>query len=199
MKSIKVGITGGIGSGKSFVSKIFKTLGVPFYDADKEAKRLMNTHPHIREGLMQAFGPQVYDAQGMLNRKWLSEQVFNDSDKLQQLNGIVHPIVIQDAVDWSLRQTFPYSLKEAALLYESGSYKTLDFTILVVAPQELRIARVMARDGVSREDVLARMHKQMTDEEKKKYASFTIVNDGKQPLIPQIYTIHQQLINIHGK
>src|SRR5690606_30025960 len=140
-----------------------------------------------------------YDAQGMLNRKWLSEQVFNDSDKLQQLNAIVHPIVIQDAVDWSQRQTFPYSLKEAALLYESGSYETVDFTRLVVAPQELRVARAMAGDGVSREDVLARMHKQMTDEEKKKYASFTTVTDGNQSVIPHIYTTPQRLINIHGK
>jgi len=194
MKSIKVGITGGIGSGKSFVAKIFKTMGIPFYDADKEAKLIMTRSVIIREGLIEAFGKEVYFEDGSLNRKWLSNQVFNNPEKLELLNSIVHPVVIQDAVDWANTQTLCYSLKEAALLFESGSYKTLDYTILVVAPEELRIERVMNRDGVSREEVLNRINKQMPEEEKRKLADFIIVNDGIQPLIPQLYEIHKQLI-----
>ncbi|MBD1430916.1 dephospho-CoA kinase [Sphingobacterium litopenaei] len=196
MKSIKVGITGGIGSGKSFVAKIFKTMGIPFYDADKEAKLIMTRSVIIREGLIQAFGEEVYFEDGSLNRKWLSAQVFNNPEKLELLNTIVHPVVIQDAVDWANTQTSCYSLKEAALLFESGSYKTLDYTILVVAPEELRIERVMNRDGVSREEVLNRINKQMPEEEKRKLADFIIVNNGIQPLIPQLYEIHKQLIRI---
>lgn len=195
MKSIKVGITGGIGSGKSFVAKVFKTMFIPFYDADKEAKALMWRSEVIRKGLIQAFGAEVYFEDGTLNRKWLSNQVFNNADQLELLNSIVHPVVIQDAVDWADAQTSPYSLKEAALLFESGSYKTLDYTILVIAPEDLRIERVMQRDGVTREEVMNRINKQMPEDEKIKLANFIIVNDGIQLLIPQIYTIHKQLIS----
>lgn len=193
MKSIKVGITGGIGSGKSFVAKIFKTLGVPFYDADKQAKIMMVKSESIRRGLIETFGDEVYFGDGSLNRKWLSAQVFNDPDKLELLNSIVHPVVIQDAVDWAAAQTSCYSLKEAALLFESGSFKTLDYTILVVAPEEIRIDRVMARDNVSREEVLNRINKQLPDEEKCKLADFILINDGSEPLLPQIYRLHKQL------
>lgn len=193
MKSIKVGITGGIGSGKSFVAKIFKTLAIPFYDADKEAKDLMVRSELIRDGLIHAFGVEVYLEDGALNRKWLSAQVFNNPEKLKLLNSIVHPIVIQDAVDWANAQTSCYSLKEAALLFESGSYKTLDYTILVVAPVELRIERVMKRDEVSREEVINRINQQMPEEEKLKLADFVVVNDGIQPLLPQLYKIHKEL------
>lgn len=195
MKSLKVGITGGIGSGKSFVSKIFKTLGVPLYDADKEAKAIMNSSDTVRKGLIAAFGESVYFADGTLNRKWLAEQVFNNNDQLAILNGIVHPVVIQHAVDWANAQRSCYSLKEAALLFESGSYKTLDYTILVIAPQDVRIERVMARDNVSREEVINRINKQMSDEAKMEMAHFILVNDGIEPLLPQIYNIHKQLID----
>lgn len=193
MKSTKVGITGGIGSGKSFIAKIFKAMGVPFYDADKEAKSLMIRSEAIRKGLIHAFGSEVYFENGELNRNWLSAQVFNDPNKLAILNNIVHPIVIQDAVDWANAQTSCYSLKEAALLFESGSYKTLDYTILVVAPEDIRIERVMERDKVTREEVQNRINKQMSDEEKMKLADFIIVNDGVQPILPQLYNIHKQL------
>lgn len=195
MKSLKVGITGGIGSGKSFVSKLFKTLGVPFYDADKEAKAIMNSSDTVSKGLIAAFGESVYFADGTLNRKWLAEQVFNNNDQLAILNGIVHPVVIQHAVDWANAQRSCYSLKEAALLFESGSYKTLDYTILVIAPQDVRIERVMARDNVSREEVINRINKQMSDEAKMEMAHFILVNDGIEPLLPQIYNIHKQLID----
>lgn len=195
MSSIKVGITGGIGSGKSFIAKIFKAMGIPFYDADKEAKLIMTKSDLVRNGLIEAFGNEVYFEDGSLNRKWLSSQVFQNEEKLILLNNIVHPVVIQDAVDWSNAQTAIYNLKEAALLFESGSYKTLDFTILVVALEEVRIDRVMKRDGITREEVIHRINKQMPEDEKRKLADFIIVNDGVEPLLPQIYEIHKQLID----
>lgn len=193
--SIKVGITGGIGTGKSYVSKIFRTLGIPFYDADKEAKLIMTKSDTVRQALIEAFGAETYFEDGSLNRKWLSSKVFDDKAELDRLNKIVHPAVIKDGVDWAANQTSPYNLKEAALLYESGSYKTLDFTILVTAPLELRIQRVMQRDQISRQEVLDRMQKQMPEEEKLKYADFVIVNDEVTPLIPQILEIHEQILS----
>lgn len=191
---LKIGITGGIGSGKSYVAKIFRVLGVPFYDADKEAKELMNTNQDIKTALIYEFGPEVYDADGRLNRGYLAAEVFKDQEKLDKLNAVVHPIVIQHGADWAKLQTFPYSLKEAALLFESGSYKKLDYTILVTAPVDVRIERVMQRDGVSREDVLDRMNKQWPDDEKQKLADFIVVNDGIMPLLPQVLPLHEQFL-----
>lgn len=192
--TLKVGITGGIGTGKSFVSKIFKTMGIPFYNADLEAKLIMVKDNNIRMALVKAFGPETYFEDGSLNRVYLSKQVFDNSQRLEMLNNIVHPAVIRAGVDWSNAQNGPYSLKEAALLYESGSYKKLDYTILVTAPEELRIARVMKRDKVSREEVLNRIQKQMPEEEKLKFADFVIHNDEQQPLLPQIINIHHTLL-----
>lgn len=192
--TLKVGITGGIGTGKSFVSKIFKTMGIPFYNADLEAKLIMVKDNNIRSALVKAFGPETYFEDGSLNRVYLSKQVFDNSQRLEMLNNIVHPAVIRAGVDWSNAQNGPYSLKEAALLYESGSYKKLDYTILVTAPEELRIARVMKRDKVSREEVLNRIQKQMPEEEKLKFADFVIHNDEQQPLLPQIINIHHTLL-----
>lgn len=194
MMGLKIGITGGIGSGKSYVARVFKALGVPFYDADKEAKLLMNASPQIKKALLQEFGSQVYDTQGRLDRTYLASQVFKDNNKLDRLNAIVHPVVIQHGEDWSLAQTAPYSLKEAALLFESGSYKKLDYTILVMAPEEIRITRVMQRDGVTREEVLDRIRKQMPEGEKQQLADFVIVNDGIAPLLPQILPLHERFL-----
>ncbi|QBQ40680.1 dephospho-CoA kinase [Sphingobacterium psychroaquaticum] len=191
---LKVGITGGIGSGKSYVAEIFKALGVPFYDADREAKDIMVTSDTVREDLKQAFGEAVYFADGQLNRAYLSSVVFGDERQLQRLNSIVHPAVIAHGEAWSNRQTYPYSLKEAALLFESGSYKKLDYTILVTAPEEERIARVMKRDNATREQVLARISKQLPDSEKREIADFIIVNDGVQPLLPQVLELHKRFL-----
>ncbi|PRD57263.1 dephospho-CoA kinase [Sphingobacterium gobiense] len=191
---LKIGITGGIGSGKSYIAKVFKALGVPFYDADNEAKELMNTNPAIIDALISEFGKEVYDIEGRLNRGYLASQVFRDKDKLDKLNAIVHPIVIQHGEEWTISQTFPYSLKEAALLFESGSYKKLDYTVLITAPIAIRIARVMQRDAVTREEVLDRINKQLPDEEKQKLADFTIINDGSIPLLPQILPLHSQFL-----
>lgn len=191
---LKIGITGGIGSGKSYVAKLFKALGVPFYDADKQAKLLMGSHPEIKEKLIEAFGEAVYSPEGSLDRAYLSSLVFTDAAKLKQLNSIVHPIVIRHGEEWGEAQTFPYSLKEAALLFESGSYKQLDYTILVTAPEEMRIERVMVRDTVLRQQVLDRISKQMPEEAKRELADFILINDGVEPLLPQVLALHEQFL-----
>ena len=188
---IKVGIAGGIGSGKTIICHVFKVLGIPVYNADLEAKLIMNKSDQVRLAVMQEFGDEAY-SNGELNRAFLAAQVFNDAAKLAQLNRIVHPAVIQAAEDWADVQTAPYSLKEASILFESGSYKKVDYSILVTAPIEIRIARVMERDQVTREQVLARMNNQMSDEEKTKLADFVIINDGITPIIPQVMALHHQ-------
>ncbi|MFD2905249.1 dephospho-CoA kinase [Sphingobacterium anhuiense] len=188
---IKVGIAGGIGSGKTIICHVFKVLGIPVYNADLEAKLIMNKSDQVRLAVMQEFGDEAY-SNGVLNRTFLAAQVFNDAAKLAQLNRIVHPAVIQAAEDWADAQTAPYSLKEASILFESGSYKKVDYSILVTAPIEIRIARVMERDQVTREQVLARMNNQMSDEEKTKLADFVIINDGITPIIPQVMALHHQ-------
>jgi dephospho-CoA kinase len=182
---LKVGLTGGIGSGKSTVARVFSVLGIPVYDADTAAKRLMRDDPDIREALTLAFGPKAY-SNGELQREWLASVVFTDPGKTALLNGIVHPAVIRDAAEWMLRQKAPYSLKEAALVFESGSDKELDYVIGVAAPEEVRLDRVMSRDGLSLRQVQDRMAKQMPESEKMALCDRVIVNDGKEPLIPQV-------------
>jgi len=190
---LKIGITGGIGSGKTFICRLFEALGIPVYNADEEAKRLMNTDIRIKEKLIAQFGEATYK-DGLLDRAFLANMVFSDKNKLELLNGIVHPIVIQEAKDWAERQTTRYSLKEAALLFESGSYKELDYTILVTAPMDIRIQRVIERDGATEQQVQERMNKQLSDEEKLQLADFVIVNDGITPLLPQVWTLHQKFL-----
>lgn len=190
---LKIGITGGIGSGKTFICKLFEALGIPVYNADEEAKRLMNTDVRIKEKLIAQFGEATYK-DGLLDRAFLADMVFSDKDKLELLNSIVHPIVIQEAKDWAERQTTRYSLKEAALLFESGSYKELDYTILVTAPMDIRIQRVIERDGATEQQVRERINKQLSDEEKLQLADFVIVNDGITPLLPQVWTLHQKFL-----
>lgn len=190
---LKIGITGGIGSGKTFICKLFEALGIPVYNADEEAKRLMNTDIRIKEKLIAQFGEATYK-DGLLDRAFLADMVFSDKDKLELLNSIVHPIVIQEAKDWAERQTTRYSLKEAALLFESGSYKELDYTILVTASMDMRIQRVIERDGATEQQVRERINKQLSDEEKLQLADFVIVNDEITPLLPQVWTLHQKFL-----
>ena len=187
---LSIGITGGIGVGKSTVTRIFNVLNIPTYDADKEAKKLMNENAQIRHKLLSLFGKDVYQSNGELNRSWLSKEVFSNPQKLTQLNSIVHPVVIKHGEDWARSQTSIYSVKEAALLFESGSYKSLDFNILVTSPIDIRISRVMERDDVSKEEVLRRIASQMPEEEKAKIADYTIINDNNHSLIEQIMALH---------
>lgn len=187
---IKIGLTGGIGSGKSTVAKIFASLGVPVYDADKATKELMVSNAVIRQKITEAFGNEAY-SNGVLNRPYIATIVFNNSEKLELLNAITHPITIADANEWFSKQTGAYAIKEAALIFESHSNKYLDKIIGVYAPDELRIERTMQRDGTSKEKVLERINKQMPQDEKMKYCDYVIDNGGLQPLLPQVFKLHQ--------
>ncbi len=186
MQALKIGITGGIGSGKSLVCRIFKALGIPTFDADREAKRLMVADAALIDAIRSEFGRQAYRPDGTLDRAFMAEQVFNDEGKLQKLNALVHPVVIRAGEEWANQQRTPYAVKEAALLFESGSYRLNDYTVLVTAPVEVRVGRVMERDGVDADRVRARMEKQWPEEEKRRLADFVIVNDGVQAVIPQV-------------
>ena len=190
-----IGITGGIGSGKTTVCHVFEQFGIPVYYADERAKLLADTDPDTIKALIAAFGAAVYLPQGTLNRAYLASIVFADAAKLAQLNAITHPRVFADVAAWQAAQTgCAYTVKEAAILIESGGYKAVDKVIVVTAPLELRMARVLARDAAAdRTMVMARMAQQLTDAEKLKFADFVIVNDGRQPLVPQVWEIHQQI------
>lgn len=192
---LKVGITGGIGSGKTTVCQIFETLGIPVYYADDRAKWLMEHDPAVKDGIIGLFGPQAYGHSGKLHRKHIAEIAFHDPSVLAKLNAIVHPAVWKDGEDWNQNQSgVPYTLKEAALLYESGGSQWLDFIIVVSAPEAIRVNRVVQRDQSTKEEVLARISRQMPEEEKVRMADFVILNDGQQALIPQVLSIHQQLL-----
>jgi dephospho-CoA kinase len=198
MKKQKVGITGGIGSGKTTVCKIFETLGIPVYYADERAKWLMAHDEELKAAIIETFGSQAYTDDDSLNRVYLAEMVFGDEQQLQRLNALVHPAVGRDAEAWHERQRqAPYTLKEAALLFESGSFRQLDKVITVFAPRELRLQRVMQRDGATQEQVEARMARQLPEEEKVRRADYVIYNDGRAPLVRQVWEIHLALTGNH--
>lgn len=191
---LKIGLTGGIGSGKTTVARIFETLGVPVYNADEEAKKLMNTDKTLKAAISKNFGNDTYK-NDKLDRKYLASIVFNDETKLGILNSLVHPATIRDAADWIKRQNNPYIIKEAALLFEAGAAIMLDKIIGVFAPQELRVKRVMERDGVSREEVLNRINSQLDDEIKMERCDFVITNDEQSLIIPQVLKLHNLFIS----
>ena len=195
---IKVGVTGGIGSGKSLVCRIFNTLGIPVFDADSEAKQLMATDAGLIAAIRTEFGDQAYNADGSVNRAYLASQVFNDPQRLELLNSLVHPVAIRAGEEWAERQDAPYTVKEAALLFESGSYRLNDYTVLVTAPVAVRIERVVQRDGTTAEQVRARMERQWPDEEKIRLADFVIVNDNRQPLLPQVLNLDRAFRSKRG-
>lgn len=194
---LRIGITGGIGSGKTTVCKIFETLEIPIYYADDRAKWLMVHSPSLQTGISQLFGEEAYHQDGSLNRAHIGSIAFKDTAKLQKLNALVHPAVFVDGEHWQREQLAlgaPYTLKEAALIYESGSDKALDKVIVVTAPEVLRIERVMERDDIAAEAVRERIDKQMPEEEKVALADFVIYNDGQQSLIKQVLAIHRKLM-----
>ena len=194
---LKIGITGGIGAGKSTVAGIFKVLGVPVFDADVTAKNILNSDPELREQVAAAFGSETYK-NGLLDRKYLATLVFNNPDQLAKLNALVHPATIKAANAWTKHweeQGSPYIVKEAALLFEAGTNVGLDSIIGVTAPQDLRIARVMARDNITREEVLKRMQHQIDDTEKMNRCNIVLDNNEKALLIPQVLALHQQFIS----
>lgn len=192
---IKVGITGGIGSGKTYVCTYFSRLGIPIYDSDVRAKELMNTSGLIRKKITELFGSQSF-IDGDLNRSFLSKIVFADTKKLQQLNEIVHPEVKKNFEIWTKQnRKSPYVLKESAVLIENNIHKELDFIILVTAPIKIRIQRVMSRNFFTKKQVKERINNQLSDEEKEKYADYIILNDGNQNIDNQINKIHKELLN----
>ena len=188
----RIGITGGIGSGKSIVTQLLTIYGIPAYIADDESKRLTNTAPAIRTALINLFGESIYTEQG-LNRQMLASQIFNNDLILKQVNNIIHPIVADDFNCWCTRQENSLCAVESAILFESGFNKLTDVTLMVYAPLEIRISRVLSRDHVSKESIINRIKSQMPDEEKEQLADFTIINDGKHALIPQVEKFLEQI------
>jgi dephospho-CoA kinase len=195
---LTVGITGGIGSGKSTVAKIFELLGIPVYYADDAAKELMNTDEELKKKIKEHFGEEAYQ-EGQLDRKYLGSQVFNNLIKLDLLNALVHPVTIVHAQKWMQQQTSPYSIKEAALFFESGSAEKIDYMIGIYAPQPIRIKRVMERDGVTREEVLKRINRQINEELKMKLCDFIITNNEQELVIPQVMDLHEKLLALSKK
>jgi dephospho-CoA kinase len=189
----QIGITGGIGSGKSLICHIFKVLGVPVYDADSRAKKLMTTDGILINQIKKEFGTLSYNEKGELNRELLGKTVFNQPDQLAKLNSLVHPRVAWDYNQWIDEQSnASYCLKEAALLFEAGSYQSLDKIIVVTAPDELRIRRVLQRDAHrTREDVMHIIKNQMPQEEKVKLADYVIKNDESELILPQVLKLHE--------
>ena len=189
----KVGITGNIGSGKSIVTKVFQLLQIPVFDADSAAKYLMEHDEDLMAGITQNFGTTIYH-KGRINRPLLASIIFQDKAKLQQLNSLVHPKVIAYGEWWHTQQQAPYTLKEAAIFFESGSYETMDFIIGVAAPTSLRMARAMQRDGATAEQIQERMQHQMEESEKMSRCKYVIYNDDIQSIILQVQAIHQQIL-----
>ncbi len=196
-----VGITGGIGAGKSMVCKVFQHLSIPIYEADTRARMLMVENAGLINQIKSAFGNESYTADGGLDKSYLADRVFNNTEELQKLNGLVHPKVGEDFANWvSEHLASPYLIKEAALLIESGSYKSLDKLIVVTATKETRTKRVLLRDHHrSKEEVAAIMDKQLSDSAFKKHADYVISNNEEELLLPHILRLHKELSELAGQ
>ena len=189
-----IGLTGGIGSGKSTVARIFEKLGIPVFVSDLEAREIVNSDPEVKAGIMSHFGEDLY-VNDRLDRPKMASLVFGQPKELEVLNNLVHPAVGRAFSNWQKQQRAPYVLKEAAILIETGAVEELDALILVTAAEDIRMQRVQNRDGVQKDEVSQRIRRQMTDEEKRPYADFEILNDGQKPIIPQVLEVHQQLLS----
>jgi len=191
---LKVGITGGIGSGKSVVCQVFQTLGIPVFNADDAARHLMEHDAALIASVKKLFGDDIY-INSKPNREKIAELVFSNQGLLQQLNELMHPATIQYGKDWMLQQTTPYVIKEAAIFFESGSYKEMDVMVGVYAPKEIRLERALKRSGVSEAKILERMANQMNEEEKMSRCDYVITNDDKTAIIPQVMALHHQFLS----
>lgn len=189
---IRVGLTGGIGSGKSTVARILETLGIPVYYADDAAKQIMNTDEGLKREIRTHFGEASY-INGQLDRKYLAGIVFTNAEKLELLNSLIHPVTIRHSEEWFSRQNAPYAVREAALLFESGASANLDFIIGVYAPQALRMQRVMKRDGLSMDEIKSRMSRQINEEMKMKLCDAVIRNDEQELVITQVLKLDEKL------
>ena len=190
---LKIGLTGGIGSGKSTVAEVFAQLGIAIYFSDDRAKALMVNNQELKSAIISLFGEESYKS-GQLNRSYIASKVFSNKMELEKLNALVHPELKKDFDLWCVYQTSPYIIKEAAILFESGANRGLDKVILIEAPQLLRINRVMNRDKVNYESVLARIDKQWSDERKKSVSDYVIMNDEKCSVLEQVLKVHNELI-----
>ncbi len=188
---LRIGLTGGIGSGKTTVAKVFETLGIPVYNADDNTKSMMQNNEELKASIIKHFGDDTYK-NGKLDRKHLASIVFNNKEKLELLNSLTHPITIRDAEEWMNRQTAPYAIKEAALLFESGAAGRLDYIVGVYAPQHIRVKRVMQRDNLPVEEVMKRISRQIDEEMKMKLCNFVITNNDQQLVIPQVLELHKK-------
>jgi dephospho-CoA kinase len=196
---LRVGLTGGIGSGKTTIAQIFEVLGIPVSFADQEAKRVMNEDQDLRAAIIKKFGPEAYTAEtGTLNRSWMAAQVFSDSTRLETLNSLVHPATIRNGEQWvqSMAGRAPYAIREAALIFETASAGHLDFIIGVHAPLSIRIHRTMQRDQLTRDEVLQRMRYQIEEDIKMQLCDAVIQNDGQQAILPQVLALHQRLLTL---
>ena len=191
----KIGLTGGIGVGKTFVAKIFQKLGIPVFNADVIAKECMQSSNRLKEKIKDLFGDGIYK-EGVLQNQILAAIVFDDDEKLNQLNRLVHPNVRDRFEKWKKQQDASFVLKEAAILFESNTYKELDAVICVSASMQVRIERVIKRDNCTKQEVLKRINNQMIQNEKEKLSDFIIVNDGKEILLPQILDICRRINNL---
>ncbi len=194
----RIGLTGGIGSGKTTVARILETLGIPVYYADDAAKTIMKTDTDLIQQIIHHFGEACY-AEGQLQRKYLADIVFNNPEKLALLNSLIHPVTIRHSEEWFHRQTTPFAVREAALLFESGASENLDFIVGVYAPKQLRLQRVIKRDGLSVEEIQKRMDRQINEEMKMKLCDAVIRNDEQQLVIPQVMELHERLLELAGK
>ncbi|MBM3444915.1 MAG: dephospho-CoA kinase [Bacteroidetes bacterium] len=188
---LKVGLTGGMGSGKSTVAQIFEVMGVPVYYADAEAKKIMSSHPKLIQEIKKLFGQDAY-TNGQLNRSLIAEKVFKQKDLLNQLNALVHPYTIAHAKEWMNQQTAPYAIKEAALIFESGIQGEFDVIIGVSAPHALRVQRTMKRDGIGYDQVMDRLQHQIDEEIKLRLCDEIIINDEQKMLVPQVLALHEK-------
>lgn len=196
-KTIQVGVTGGIGVGKTTVGQIFETLGAPIYKSDDRAKILMNSNDQLKSQIIEAFGYDAYNRDKQLNRSYLATVVFNNPKKLQVLNSLVHPAVLEDYRNWfSEQNNVPYTIKEAALMFETDSHKSMDCIIVVTCPINLRIDRIVKRDHMKRDEVLKRIENQMSDKQRLEKAQYRVKNDGKQSIIKQTVDLHHKFLNL---
>jgi len=190
-----IGLTGGIGSGKTTVAKLFTELGVPVYNSDLKAKKLMQDSKEVRTAIIDLLGEESFTFK-KLNKKYIADKVFGDKELLQKLNAIVHPAVRKDFISWVKTKRTPYVIQEAAILFENNSYKSFDKVILVKAPKEQRLERILARDNISKEEILARMENQWDDSKKIPLADFTIENTDLEETKLQVENLHRQLTKI---
>lgn len=196
MKKTLIGITGGIGSGKSIVSNILQIKGIPVYNADDESKRIIITDESLKSELIQILGKEIYFADGSLNRKLMAEKIFHDKDLITQVNHIIHPAVGKDFCRWAETQNSTIIATECALLFESGLNKRVDYSIMVYAPLPIRIQRAMQRDNATQEQIEARIKNQMDDEKKRDLADFVIMNDNRTAILPQINQLLSDLTSV---